>query len=64
MDMPRVPRANGTLDWAHRDSTHYDLPLVPGPNAAGFDYFFGIPSSLDFAPYVFVAKHGLRSPAH
>jgi len=49
------------LGLGSRDSTHYDLPLVPGPNAAGFDYFFGIPSSLDFAPYVFVVNTGLEA---
>ncbi len=32
----------------------YDLPLRPGPITQGFDYFFGIPASLDFPPYVFV----------
>jgi arylsulfatase A-like enzyme len=32
----------------------FDRPLKPGPNDHGFDYFFGIPASLDFEPYVFV----------
>ncbi len=27
--------------------------LKPGPISAGFDYFFGIPASLDMPPYVF-----------
>ncbi len=30
------------------------LPLEPGPNQVGFDYFFGIPASLDMKPYVYV----------
>lgn len=34
--------------------TDYDKPLTPGPRAVGFDYFFGIPASLDFVPYVYV----------
>jgi arylsulfatase A-like enzyme len=34
--------------------TDYDKPLVPGPNALGFDYFFGIPASLDMTPYCYV----------
>jgi arylsulfatase A-like enzyme len=34
--------------------TDYFRPLRPGPNALGFDYFFGIPASLDMTPYVFV----------
>ncbi len=32
----------------------YNELLLPGPNTLGFDYFFGIPASLDFAPYVYV----------
>ena len=48
------------LGLGNRDSTRYDRPLHPGPNAAGFDYFFGIPSSLDFAPYVYVVNTGLE----
>lgn len=32
----------------------YLQPLTPGPRSAGFDYFFGIPASLDMPPYVFV----------
>jgi arylsulfatase A len=32
----------------------FTRPLEPGPNQVGFDYFFGIPASLDMPPYVFV----------
>jgi arylsulfatase A len=32
----------------------YSQPLRPGPNAMGFEFFFGIPASLDMPPYVFV----------
>lgn len=28
--------------------------LSPGPNEIGFDYFFGIPASLDMKPYVYI----------
>jgi arylsulfatase A-like enzyme len=42
------------LGLGDRDKTDYDRPLSPGPNAVGFDYFFGIPASLDMPPYVFV----------
>ena len=34
--------------------TDYSKPLSPGPNEVGFDYFFGIPASLDMPPYTFV----------
>ncbi len=32
----------------------FSRPLEPGPASVGFDYFFGIPASLDMPPYVFV----------
>jgi arylsulfatase A-like enzyme len=34
--------------------TDFAQPLKPGPNSVGFDYFFGIPASLDMPPYVLV----------
>ena len=36
--------------------------LEPGPNTVGFDYFFGIPASLDMPPYVFVENHAATVP--
>lgn len=35
------------------ERTDYSEPLRPGPVSLGFDYYFGIPSSLDFEPYVY-----------
>jgi arylsulfatase A-like enzyme len=35
------------------DRTDYAQPLRPGPITAGFETYFGIPSSLDFPPYLF-----------
>lgn len=32
----------------------YSLPILFGPNSVGFDYFFGIPASLDMPPYLYV----------
>ena len=29
-------------------------PIIRGPNAAGFDYYFGIAASLDMVPYTFI----------
>jgi len=37
----------------------YSKALTPGPNTAGFDYYFGIPASLDMEPYVFVENDKL-----
>jgi len=41
------------LGLGDTEKTDYSLPLRPGPNAAGFDEFFGIPASLDMPPYLF-----------
>ena len=32
----------------------YTRPIHDGPNAKGFDYFYGIPVTLDAPPYIFV----------
>ncbi len=32
----------------------YEKPILNGPNAKGFDYFFGLNASLDQPPYVFI----------
>jgi arylsulfatase A-like enzyme len=42
------------LGLGNAGPTDYARPLRPGPIAVGFDYFFGIPASLDMPPYVFV----------
>lgn len=42
------------LGLGRKDSTDYAEPLRPGPNQLGFDYFYGIPASLDMIPYVYV----------
>lgn len=34
--------------------TDYSQPLYPNPTTYGFDYFFGIPASLDMEPYVYI----------
>ena len=47
------------LGFGKTKPVDYSKPLTPGPNAIGFDYFFGIPSSLDFTPYVYVEKESV-----
>ncbi|MGQ0636515.1 MAG: sulfatase family protein [Planctomycetaceae bacterium] len=42
------------LGLGDRPQTDYALPLTPGPLTVGFDWFFGIPASLDMPPYVYV----------
>lgn len=50
------------LGLGDRDTTDYARPLRPGPGSVGFDYFFGIPASLDMDPYVYVENDGLVAP--
>ena len=47
MDMPKKPK-NSKL------KTDYSGVIKNGPNANGFDYFYGVTASLDFPPYVYV----------
>jgi arylsulfatase A-like enzyme len=35
-------------------NVEYDRPIRNGPNAVGFDYYFGISASLDMVPYTFI----------
>jgi len=42
------------LGLGKEKKTDYFKPLKPSPIDYGFDYFFGIPASLDMAPYVYV----------
>ncbi len=49
-------------DWTLNDKNKkndvdYTGEIQNGPNAKGFDYYFGIPASLDMAPYVFVENN-------
>ena len=41
------------LGLGEGDSTDYNQPLKPGPLDHGFDYYYGIPASLDMQPYVY-----------
>jgi arylsulfatase A-like enzyme len=58
MDWPRKPDApgfddrieNGPEGW----SADYSRPIANGPNAVGFDHYFGIAASLDMVPYTFI----------
>ncbi|MDE0957500.1 MAG: arylsulfatase [Planctomycetota bacterium] len=50
-------RTSGAGKWhlglQAQGSTDYSLPLVPGPTTAGFQRWWGIPASLDMAPYLY-----------
>lgn len=58
MDWPLKPGAqpfgdgieSGAAGW----NADFSQPITNGPNALGFDYFFGIGGSLDMVPYAFI----------
>lgn len=41
-------------DAKNKKDVDFSLPIKNGPTERGFDYFYGIPASLDIAPYVYV----------
>ena len=41
---------NGAEGWR----ADFAQPIAKGPNAVGFDYYFGIAASLDMVPYTFI----------
>lgn len=51
------------LGLGNKDKTDYTLPLIPGPMSNGFDYYFGIPASLDMPPYVYFENDKVLSVA-
>jgi len=63
LDAPDLPPANRVIAVDDPHAVDYSKPLTPGPRTVGFDYFFGIPASLDMEPYVFVQNdHPLEAP--
>ena len=51
------------LGLGEQEPLDYSSRLYPGPRAHEFDYFFGIPASLDMIPYVYVEnEHVLELP--
>jgi arylsulfatase A len=51
------------LGWV-KDGKRIDFtrPLTSTPNDNGFDYWYGIPASLDFPPYVFIRNRSVTDP--
>ncbi|HTM50836.1 MAG TPA: arylsulfatase [Bryobacteraceae bacterium] len=42
------------LGLGSEEKADYSKPLHPNPTTHGFDYYFGIPASLDMDPYVYI----------
>ncbi len=52
------------LGFGNSEPVDYSRPLVPGPNAVGFDEAFVLPASLDMPPYAFVENdHPTTAPS-
>lgn len=51
------------LGLGNKPKTDYSKPLNPCPLDHGFDYFFGIPASLDMSPYVYVENRNVVEAA-
>jgi arylsulfatase A len=51
------------LGWQRNDGvTDFAAPVSSGPTTLGFDYFFGIPASLDMPPYLFLENDRAVEP--
>jgi arylsulfatase A len=51
------------LGLGNEERTDFSKPLRPGPVDHGFDYYFGIPASLDMAPYLYFENdHVVEQP--
>jgi arylsulfatase A-like enzyme len=53
MDWP-LKEGGTAQDYGDGWKVDYARPIANGPNAVGFDYYFGISASLDMPPYVFI----------
>ena len=51
---PKEAGVELTDNWAEDNKKiDYSKPILLGPNNVGFDYYFGIPGSLDMPPYLY-----------
>ena len=53
-------------NWSHRTDNpkevDFTAPITNGPTDRGFDYFYGLPASLDMAPYLYVENNRVTAP--
>ena len=58
----KAPRTYAELDPDDpMEGIDYDRPIQNGPNTRGFDYFFGMPGSLDQPPLVYIENDRVLS---
>lgn len=48
------PREISDSNTEYLETVDYSQPIQNGPTSFGFDYFFGIPASLDMIPYLYI----------
>ncbi|MCL2852103.1 MAG: arylsulfatase [Defluviitaleaceae bacterium] len=62
----KAPKTYAELDPEDpMEGIDYDKPIMNGPNTRGFDYFFGMPGSLDQPPLVYIENDRvLTKPDH
>ncbi|MGN6438729.1 MAG: sulfatase family protein [Agriterribacter sp.] len=51
------------LDWQKDAKGNFDFfqPITNGPQQVGFDYFYGIPASLDMHPYFYIENNRITA---
>jgi arylsulfatase A len=57
-DPKKTPTDSPQEPW---DNIDFSQPISSGPNQVGFDYFFGISSSLDMHPHVYIENDRVTS---
>ncbi len=71
-----LPTTDGESAHDNGDNVDWRQPIAHGPTTLGFDYFFGIPASLDMPPFLYLEndhfvgvpttekRWGRKGPAH
>jgi arylsulfatase A-like enzyme len=54
--------SSSRFDLKNGEVIDYNLPVKNGPDALGFDYYYGHCGSLDMAPYVYVENGRVTAP--
>ncbi len=68
MDWKTVGDTKLSINYYEADNSRedfgldYTAPIADGPNAKGFDYFYGMPASLDQPPLVYIENDRVLEP--
>lgn len=58
-----LPEGANTTGDPRAEWVDFSKPVTGGPTAVGFDYFFGIPSSIDISPYILIENERVLQAA-